>query len=63
MFRCSITKELSQPSERPYTLVTEKREKEYISPHTGEKSYGWEVVTEIRIRECNLEKAKKRYKL
>ena len=62
MFRCEFNKELSDPGERPITLVTEKREREYKN-HNGEKSYGWEIVTEIKVRERNLEKAQKKYGL
>lgn len=63
MFRCAYNKELSMPGERPVTLVIEQREKEYVHAHKEEKSYGWEVVKEIKVREVNLEKAKKKYGL
>jgi hypothetical protein len=60
MFRCALTKELSNPTERPYTLVIEKRLKTYFNEQ-GKESQGWEVVEEIKIRESNLEKAKKKF--
>lgn len=60
MFRCAYSKELSLPNERPITLVIERREREYENKN-GEKVYGWEIVKEIKVRESNLEKARKKY--
>lgn len=60
MFRCEFNKEISIPGERPVTLVTEKRLKKYVNEQ-GAESEGWEIITEIKVRESNLEKAKKKY--
>ena len=62
MFRCAVTKELSNPQERPYTLVIEKRAKKYVN-FQGKETDGWEIVTEIKIREGNIEKARKKFRL
>lgn len=49
MYRCDVTKQLSKPSEKPYRLVVERREKTYMDKDGHPVGQGWEVVKEIQV--------------
>jgi len=49
MFRCDLCKKVSKPGDRPTTIVTKRREKEYSNRSKKGKeiiSKGWEIVEE-----------------
>jgi 23S rRNA pseudoU1915 N3-methylase RlmH len=74
MFRCELSKQLSEPFEKPILVVVEKRFKEYYGfpfrkfkdkrfsssqQHEPQKlSEGWEIVKTIKVRKSVLERLK-----
>jgi hypothetical protein len=69
MFRCAITKQVSEAGEKPVFIVTEKRFKEYFGfpRREGKKGFyqsseqvkvaeGWEIVKTIKVRKSTLER-------
>jgi hypothetical protein len=72
MFRCAITKQVSEVGEKPVFVVTEKRFKEYLGypRREGKKGFyqsteqvkiseGWEIVKVIKVRKSTLERLEK----
>lgn len=55
MFYCAVTKKLSKSGEKPYKIVTEKRQRIYMRKFRDEDGNveevivgrGWEIVKEI----------------
>lgn len=67
MFRCQISKQLSDKGEKPEYIIVEKRKKEYYGvkrkkkydrsiPQEEKIGEGWEIVKVLRVRKSVLEK-------
>jgi len=48
-FRCDACQEAQTPRSKPFVVVAEKREKEYLVD--GSKVVGWEVAREVKVCE------------
>lgn len=46
MFKCSLTKKVSQPGEKPVKIVTKRRNKQYFNRDKELVADGWEIVEE-----------------